>query len=421
MNMVSEQIPAKAQLQFTGRNKLRLAYFVSHPIQYQAPLLRFIAADPDIQLKVFFYSDFSLRSYQDREFNQLIEWDLPLTEGYDYQFLETWGSKQWQSWRQQPIAKDILEQLTQGQFDAVWVHGWSWICSLQVILAARQLGIPVLLRGESNGLKEPTHLVKKWAKKAFLNWIFNQSAGFLYIGTLNRWFYQSYGISEERLFPMAYAVDNDFFQKQSMLARASREALRRSLNLEPGRPIILYAAKLIEKKRPQDLLAAYRLLSSDGCTEPQPYLLFVGNGDLRSHLESEAEATGWQSIRFLGFRNQTEMPSLYDLCDVFVLPSSFEPWGLAINEVMNAGKAVIVSDCVGCAADLVIEGENGRTFPVGDTAALADAIQWGINHSTSAKEASLKRIQSWSFQEDLEGLKQALNYVGIKSVQWKKF
>lgn len=387
---------------------LRLAYFVSHPIQYQAPLLRLIAADPDIHLKVFFYSDFSLKAYQDREFGQMIEWDIPLTEGYDYQFLDCWGSKQWRSWRQQPVAKDILTQLKQGQFDAVWVHGWAHICSLQAILAAQQLSIPVLLRGEAYGLKEPTHPLKKWAKTAFLRWLFQQAAGFLYIGTLNCQFYQSYGVSKERLFPMPYAVNNDFFYKQAMLARNNRESLRQSLNLEPDRPIILYAAKLIKKKRPQDLLGAYRSLSSDGVQEPEPYLLFVGDGNLRSHLEAEAKATGWQSIRFLGFRNQSEIPALYDLCDVFVLPSNFEPWGLAVNEVMNAGKAVVVSDQVGCAPDLVLEGQNGRTFPVGNIEAFADAMRWALNHASSAGEASLRRIQTWSFSEDLSGLKASL-------------
>jgi glycosyltransferase involved in cell wall biosynthesis len=387
---------------------LRLAYFVSHPIQYQAPLLRLMAADPDIQLKVFFYSNFSLQGYQDREFGQLIEWDIPLTEGYDYQFLETWGSKQWRSWRQQPIARDILAQLKQRQFDAIWVHGWSHICGLQAILAAEQLGIPILLRGEAHGLREPTHPVKKWAKKAFLNWIFKKATRFLYVGTLNRQFYQSYGVSEERLFSMPYAVDNDFFQKQAILACTNREALRQSLNLEHGRPIILYAAKLIGKKRPQDLLDAYRLLSPDGHTEPKPYLLFVGDGALRLHLEAEAKATGWHSIRFLGFRNQSEIPAIYELCDVFGLPSSFEPWGLAVNEVMNAGKAVVVSDRVGCAPDLVLEGQNGRTFPVGNIEAFADAIRWALTHSSTAGEASLRRIQTWSFSEDLSGLKASL-------------
>lgn len=395
---------------------LRLAYFASHPIQYQAPLLRLIAAEPDIQLKVFFYSDFSLKAYRDPGFGRLIEWDVPLTEGYDYQFLNCWGSKQKKNFLQQPIARNILTELKVGKFDAIWVHGWSHFCSIQAISAAEKLGIPILIRGDSNILREPRHSVKKIAKNTFLNWLFKKISGFLYVGSFNLSFYQMYGISKNRLFLMPYAVDNDYFQSKGMLAQINREALRLSLNLEPGRPIILYAGKLqTEIKRPQDLLEAYRLFSPDGLKEPEPYLLFVGDGDSRLILESQAKAIGWKSIRFLGFRNQRELPAFYDLCDVFVLPSAFEAWGLAINEVMNAGKAVVVSDQVGCAPDLVIEGENGRTFPVGDIAALAEAINWAIANAKSAGDMSFKRIQNWSFKEDIQGLKQALNHLIIRS------
>lgn len=393
---------------------LRLAYFVSHPIQYQAPLLRLIAAEPDIELKVFFYSDFSVKAYQDLGFGRLVEWDVPLTEGYDHQFLNCWGSKQWKSILQQPIAIDITKQLKQGQFDAVWVHGWMWIGSLQAILSAHKLGIPVLIRGEANGLQESTQSVKRLAKEAFMNWVFEKITGFLYVGKLNYQFYKRYEISDDRLFPMPYTVDNDYFQKLTMQARMHREELRQSLDLEPGRPIILYAAKLIPVKRPQDLLSAYRLLSPDGVQEPEPYLLFVGDGALRSQLEAQVKATGWNSIRFLGFRNQSEIPSMYDLSDVFVLPSSFEPWGLAVNEAMNAGKVVVVSDRVGSANDLVVDGQNGQTFPVGNVAALADAIRWAIANAQSAGQMSSKRIQTWSFQENIQGLKRALDYLNLR-------
>jgi glycosyltransferase involved in cell wall biosynthesis len=394
---------------------MRLAYFASHPIQYQAPLLRLIAADPDIDLKVFFYSDFSLRPYKDEGFGRFIEWDVPLTEGYDYHFLQCWGSKEYQSLLKQPIAKDISKQLKQGQFDAVWVHGWAWVCCIQAVLAANQLGIPVLMRGDSNIISEPKNFWKKTAKKIFLNWFFEKIAGFLYVGTSNRQFYQNYGVDAKRLFFLPYAVDNDYFQLQAFLASTNREELRRSLSLDLRRPIILYAAKLIDVKRPQDLLAAYKLLSTDGVQEPEPYLLFVGDGVLRTVLEAQAKETGWQSIRFLGFRNQSEISAIYDLCDVFVLPSSFEPWGLSINEVMNVGKAVVVSDLVGCAPDLVKDGQNGRTFPMGDIMSLAEAIQWAISHRDSAGELSLKQIQKWSYQENIQGLKQAINSLQVKA------
>ena len=69
------------------------------------------------------------------------------------------------------------------------------------------------------------------------------------------------------------------------------------------------------------------------------------------------------------------MPRFFDLATVFVLPSRHEPWGLIVNEVMNAGRAVIVSDEVGCQPDLVEDGVEGCVFPAGDVAALTDALR----------------------------------------------
>jgi glycosyltransferase involved in cell wall biosynthesis len=389
----------------------RLAYFVSHPIQYQAPLLRLLSEDPDIDLTVFFFSDFSLKAYQDEGFGQSIKWDVLLTEGYQHHFLKCWGPSQRYSYLSQPVAINIYKQLKDGRFDAVWVHGWSWLCSLQAIVAAKQLGIPVLLRGESNGLTEPAHLLKRMGKKVFLKWLFRKVDAFLCIGALNKSFYQHYGIEETRLFSVPYAVDNNFFQQQSLSANVCREALRQSLDLDPGRQIILYAAKFIDVKRPQDLLTAYRALSPDGVQEPTPYLLFVGDGSLRIELEAIVKETGWNSIRFLGFRNQSQMPAMYDLCDVFVLPSRFEPWGLAINEVMNAGKAVVVSEAVGCTKNLVQDRQNGLVFPVGDVEALRDALVWTLANAQTAGKRSLELIQNWSFREDIQGIKSALELI----------
>jgi glycosyltransferase involved in cell wall biosynthesis len=385
----------------------RLAYFVSHPIQYQAPLLRLIHADPNIDLTVFFYSDFSLSAYKDKEFGRTIQWDVPLTEGYKHYFLDCWGSTQWKGWLNQPVATGIKSVLKQGEFDAVWVHGWSWLCSLQAILSAHQLKVPVLLRGEANGSSESPNLLKSVAKRTILGWLFNRISRFLPIGTLNYEFYRSYGVDPEVLKLVPYAVDNHYFSSKVNLATQKREDFRKSLSLEPGRPVILYASKLIGRKRPQDLLKAYRLLcSSDNYTNP--YLLFVGDGNARASLELEASDFSENCVRFLGFQNQSALPAFYDLCDVFVLPSSFEPWGLVINEVMNAGKAVVLSDKIGCLHDLVEDGVNGRVFPVGDIKALSESLIWTLSNAEAAGKASRSKIKTWSYQEDLQGIKQAL-------------
>src|SRR3990167_7553964 len=71
--------------------KINLVYMVSHPIQYQAPLLKQLAKDDTINLLVLFRSDFSLSSYADKAFGQAVHWDIPLVEVYAYKILPTIG------------------------------------------------------------------------------------------------------------------------------------------------------------------------------------------------------------------------------------------------------------------------------------------------------------------------------------------
>jgi glycosyltransferase involved in cell wall biosynthesis len=237
---------------------------------------------------------------------------------------------------------------------------------------------------------------------------------FLAIGTRNAEYYRFYGVPEDRIFHMPYAVDNAFFRRRAAEARLYREHLRANLGLSRERPVILFASKLQKRKRPWDLLEAYRRLSPDGNSEPIPYLLFVGDGEERERLQRAVRELGWSSVRFLGFVNQTELPAFYDLADVFVLPSEREPWGLVVNEVMNAAKPVIVSDQVGAAWDLVKEGENGFIVPVGDVETLADRIRRLTVDRALAERmgaASARRIAVWDFEADLAGLITALDHV----------
>jgi glycosyltransferase involved in cell wall biosynthesis len=111
------------------------------------------------------------------------------------------------------------------------------------------------------------------------------------------------------------------------------------------------------------------------------------------------------------------LPRYFDICSVFVLPSLWEPWGLVINEVMNAGRAVIVSDNVGCGPDLVKNGENGYIFRTCSVGALHQALHSVIADSDRCRmmgRNSLKIINKWSFDEDLAGLKDALRSLDIK-------
>ncbi len=362
---------------------VRLAYLVSHPIQYQSPLLRLIAAEPGISLKVFFRSPMGLKPYADAGFGQTIAWDTPLLEGFDHEFLPAFDDAMRVTRYLRPLNYGLARRLRQGRFDALWVHGYARIFNGAAMLTAKRLGLKVLLRDEATPISMPRGPLKKLAKRGFF-------AGL----------------------QTPYAVDNARFQAGARAAATDRGAFLSTLGISADRPRIVFSGKLTPIKAPEILLEAFARLG-----EPRATLCYVGDGPLRAMLEERAHTLGIGArVCFVGFRNQRELPAFYDAADVFVLPSRREPWGLVVNEAMNAGRAIVVSDQVGSGPDLVKRGENGSIVPVNNVdrlaAALADALA-SPEHTAALGKRSLEIIEGWSFREDIAGLKRALAGVGL--------
>ena len=397
-------------------SRVRLAYLVSHPIQYQAPLLRRIAQEPDIDLTVFFGSDFSVRGYQDDGFGVGVKWDVPLLDGYKHVFLPRLRDGESVSVAC-PLNYGIFSTLRGGangsKFDALWLHGYATVNAMHAMVAAKALGIPVLLRSDSSLRDRPRSGLTLALKRIFfggLRWLVD---GVLPTGTLNAEYWRYYFGDDVPQFPMPHAVDNEYFSGKAREASGRRAELRGKLGMNAERPVILFASKLQERKHCDDLISAYARLAGGG-VKPLPYLVIVGDGEQRAALEQQASATGLDGIRFCGFRNQSELPRFFDLATVFVLPSRHEPWGLIVNEVMNAKRAVVVSDDVGCAPDLIEDGVNGCVYPAGDVEALAVALRHVLKTPGRAEllgERAFARVQAWGFEEDVRGLRRALEYV----------
>lgn len=362
---------------------VRLLYLVSHPIQYQAPLLRRIAAEPGIDLRVLFEWVPSGGSYHDEGFGRTVSWDVPLRDGYDNALV---------------AEADLDAELR--RCDVVWLHGWQTRLFRRVLARAAALGRPVLMRGENSDDAMPDGTGPRgWLKRIYLRRIFGRCAGFLCIGQANRRYYLRRGISPERLFSMPYAIDNGFFADRA--AACAPAETRRALGLPENRPVVLYAGKLMERKHPHTLLAAWR--DAPWPEGLRPVLAYVGDGEMRAKLEGQ----GGPDVHFLGFRNQSELPAIYAMADVFVLASEREPWGLAINEAMACGTAVVVGDQCGAALDLV-DDTVGAVVRGGDPSALGQALARVVPEADAKGAAARQRIATWDFEADVTGLNQAL-------------
>ena len=396
--------------------RVRLAYLASHPIQYQAPLLRRIAEEPDVDLTVFYGSDFSVRGYLDEGFGVGVKWDIPLLDGYRHEFLPKLRDRGRVSVAS-PLNYGIVGRLRgrggDAAFDALWVHGYATVNALHGIVAAKALGIPVLLRADMWLRDRERSGFKLALKNIFFAGLKRMVDGVLSVGTLNAEYWRHYFGDDVAQFLLPYAVDNQCFAQRARAAAAGRAALQAELGVEPARPVILFAGKLQARKHCDHLIEAYARLSRRAGEEPRAVLVIVGDGAERAALERQAAATGFGSIRFCGFRNQSELPRFFDLATVFVLPSRHEPWGLIVNEVMNAARPAVVTDDVGCAPDLIEDGVNGCIYPVGDVDALARALERVLEPGVAEAmgHRAFERIQSWSFEEDVRGLRQALEHV----------
>lgn len=386
-----------------------ITYFLTHPIQYQSPLIRAVR-DAGVDVHVIYGPMAADWGASDPELKRAEPWDIPLLEGYPHEFIESpfmFGPAGFLCLR--PRIMRLLQRLRP---EAVWIHGWGDVYSVAAWNAAWQLRIPVLLRGESHLKCLKGGIIRRWLHRQILIRCFGTVSRFLAIGSANRAFYLSYGVAKEKIVEVPYAVDNARFSRTDAAMPREVQEWRERLGIGATDMSMGFFGKLKQEKRPDLAIRAVAEVAAELPAHQRPWLLLVGDGPLRIRMEKLARKLYPERTRFLGFQNQSHLPALYRLTDLLLLPSDFEPWGLVVNEGMCAGRAAVVSDRVGAAPDLV-QGfpRSGAVFPSGSVSALAAALKALLQDQAGLTEAgknAAERIQTWSFREDVKGLQEAL-------------
>jgi glycosyltransferase involved in cell wall biosynthesis len=385
----------------------RLAIITTHPIQYNAPLFALLHARKTIEIKVFYtWGESVLHEKYDPGFGKIIEWDIPLLQGYEFEFLENVAEDKGSHHFKGMNNPYIIESINQFNPDAILVYGWAFKSHLKVLRHFKNR-IPVLFRGDST-LLDKKSFVGEIKRALFLRWVYSHIDFALYVGKNNFNYFRKSGLPASRLIYAPHAIDNDRFATLNNSCQTFANDLRQKLNIQPRSLVFLFAGKMEPKKDPAILLEAFRQCNFNESV----HLLAVGNGELDAVLREKYRQV--PGIHFMDFQNQVLMPAVYEIADVFVLPSKgpAETWGLSVNEAMANGKAVIVSDRCGCAADLVAEGKNGNIFKAGDTNSLIGVLKRINDHRNtigSMKQESKRIIAHFTIEKVAQTIERIVN------------
>ncbi len=388
----------------------RIAILSSHPIQYYAPLFRLLNERKNIEIKVFYTWSQASKSKYDRDFGREIEWDIPLLDGYENEFVPNISPKPGVYSFFSLINPTLISKIDSFKPDAILVNGWNYWSHLRVMRHFKGR-IPVYFRGDSTLLDQKS-TYKKWLRNLILKLVYTFTDKAFYVGSNNKAYFLAAGLTEEQLVYAPHAVNNDFFMKDESNLEVRAAQWRKELGINENDFVYLFAGKFEPKKNPVLLIKVFLNLSQQinistnqnfiESPDHQIHLLLVGNGILENELLQQA--LGSPFIHFLPFQNQSAMPLMYRIASTYCLPSKGpgETWGLAINEALASGCPVIVSDKVGCAVDLVQQDRNGYIFDHSSEVALITCMNLAFQNRVTFKtnrQFIRDSIKPWSIEE----------------------
>jgi glycosyltransferase involved in cell wall biosynthesis len=369
---------------------MRIVFLLERPSQFDAPLFRLAARDPEHAFEAWFTAVDPGGPAPDPELGRTVDWGFDRLAGY--------------RWRAAPSARELaaLAATPGSRPDLVIVNGWTRRPYLATARAARRLGLPTALRIDRVLFpgEPPPGVIRRRLVGSLLARRFDL---FLTTGSLGAAFLCGAGVAATRIARFPYAVDHGEFARRAREATSDRSARRERWGAASADRIVLALAKFSEREAPWDLLDA----ASRRAAAPIRWVL-AGDGPERPALAGEIARRGLDRVVLPGYVPYPELPSVYAAADLFVHPAREERWGVSIAEALACGLPVVASDRVGAAHDLIEASGNGELYRAGDAGALAAAIDRALAlPEARVRGVSATRLTGFGLEATWHGLVEA--------------
>jgi len=397
------------------------------PAPYFTPLFARLGKLLEGKLTVCYSSDW----------NQTVGWEQDSDEGDQAIILDRRAPK-FRRWFGSGVAAAValLNVLKTEKPEFVICYGYTLLPQFVLLLWAMATRTPFALSGDANFYIDSPKGLKGIGRTFWLSLVVGKAAALICVGAANRMFWQKYGARDEQLFHAGFAVNNlalaeagrreggkegkwdrgiegrsdskadiesrGFHLSSLSVTPSLRHSVTPSLPLH-GKTVFLFVGRLVERKNVKLILQAARRLDAERFA-----VVIAGSGEQLKELKSLAADQA--NVHFLGNVAPADLPAVYAMADVLVLPARDEPWGLVINEAMACGLAIIAHEHCGAAVDLV-DADNGfklSGFSVDELAAVMKRLIDDRDKLRAMQESSRLKIQDWTIERSAEGIAEAV-------------
>jgi len=293
--------------------------------------------------------------------------------------------------------KRISSLIRYGEFDWLHLAGWGHPLLAISLLTGSLSGRKISMESDTQLPFEPG-LLKSAIKRLLMPLLFAPIDLFFPGGSRQKALLLHYGVPEAKIRVAQMTVD-----VQRIISLASQIKIERRERIRSEMGVVESACLFVFVGRLEDHKGIGLLLEAFSQPDEQAGLLIVGDGACRDLVEHAAAKD--TRIHYVGRRDFEGVVEAFAVADVAVVPSTFEPWGLVVNEAMAAGLPVIASDRVGAVDDLVVGGRNGVLFGSGDAQQLGKKMRMLANSQQqrdSMGNAAIEMISGWDLSAEAE-------------------
>jgi glycosyltransferase involved in cell wall biosynthesis len=298
-----------------------------------------------------------------------------------------------------PITPGVLRALADAQPEVVVVSGWSTFASQAAVVWCRRHRVPYILLVESND-SDPRPGWRRLVKRLVVSPVVRRAGWVLTVGSLARESMLARGAAPERTGRFANTIDVAAYGVQADRLVSRRGELRAALGAGDDDVFVLSVARLAPEKGLDTLVSA-----AAEAKEPRLLIAVAGEGPERERLTRQARTLGVRLCLLGDIQPAAKVLELYAAADLFALLSHHEPWGVVVNEAAACGLPLLLSERVGAAHDLLVDGVNGALVHAGDAAAAARALVRLTAYPELRRAAgarSRELVASWGYESSVE-------------------